>query len=796
MKNAMTFRVFVCRRFFVLVALVCVSSLCYVVAQEQPDREPGAFERVIARTVASRLGDLHYAQRELDDELSERVFREYFELLDPQHVYFLASDVQSFAHQKRQLDDQLGMGRVHFPYEVYDLYLERLADRIEFVEKTVGKGFDLSREETFDPDRADADWPANSDERNDLWRRRLKNLYLTYGLMDQGEYENGNDQDKNDADEDQDAGDGDGGEGEVENDAGEEEEEEEARADSGVLRKTPEQRVLDYHTRQQRFMTGKTTLEVLELYLSALARAYDPHSAYMGPRAEEDFDIHMKLSLQGIGALLSTEDGYVKIVDIIPGGPAERDGRLKPGDRIIEVAQAEEDPVDVINMPLRKVVDMIRGPKGTEVALTVIEAAKGLGGVPVRIDIVRDEVRLQEQEAKAEPIYLDGCGNRVGAADETSDAPAGEVDSDARILLVSLPSFYRDFEGEQNGDKEFKSSTRDVKKLLEPEIAKGLDGLILDLRGNGGGSLQEAVELAGLFFPKGPVVQARYSDGRVKVLRDRDGQSTFSGPLVVLVDRLSASASEIVAAALQDSGRACVVGADSTHGKGTIQTLYHLDREFQRLPAPFNEREPGTVKLTVGKFYRISGGATQLKGVQPDITFEAFADYMELGEANLDNPMPWDSIDPVHHPQRDIVGPYLKTLAERAEARKSRSAEYADLRERISRFAELRRQTEVPLNKSARINYHDRQEAVSDAISSVRGRRDGEEAENDGQNADEDEGTGDSETLWRPDDYVLKEACRVLSDLIRLTAGDGLCPVGDQLAESATNHAPADPHAN
>ncbi|MFW5802385.1 MAG: carboxy terminal-processing peptidase [Verrucomicrobiota bacterium] len=783
--------------------LLVLTLACGISAAKDAPERGDAFERLIARTVAMRLPKMHYSHQKLNDDVSEQFFKEYFNLLDPQRSTFLAEDLESFAHVSERLDNLLQMGRIHFAYEVYELFLKRVKERAQYVESLLDNGVDLTKEEFYVPDRSEADWPADKRERETLWRKQVKNLLLTYSLIDSAEDEESDDDaqedndkdakedeasnaDANDANNAKDESDADTDEsGNGETDA-EEDDPKDTAAKPATTQKTPEERVLNYFNRQQTLFEDRSSIEVLELFLLALAQVYDPHSSYMAPDTEEDFDIHMKLSLEGIGALLTTEDGYVKIADIIPGGPAQRDGRLQPGDRIIEVSQDDENPVDVINMPLRKVVDLIRGPKGSKVVLTVIEAEKGLGAVPVHIDLVRDEVKLKAQEAKAELLPIDECGYPVQAEDD-NDNDNDENQPANRILLISLPSFYRDFEGEKNRDQDFKSSTRDVRRLIEKHATEDdLDGVVLDLRGNGGGSLTEAVDLAGLFFTKGPVVQARYSNGEVRVLRDKDGETVFSGPLTILVDRRSASASEIVAAALQDMGRAVIVGTEATHGKGTIQTLYHLEREFQNLPAPFNEKPPGSLKITVGKFYRINGEATQLRGVEPDIVFPDYSDHLELGERSLSNPMPWSQIDPVKYSRDDSVSPYLERLRQRSRDRRKQSEAYAERMEKINFFGERQKQKRVPLQREARTEYHRQQEEFSERFADKT--PEGILEPSDDEDSDQDE---ESQNIWRLDDYVLVESGRILADLIRLRADKKLCdierqvPLEEELANSS-----------
>ena len=710
--------------------------------------QPKTLERIVGRTVALQLSNLHYRQQRLNDPMSAELFNEYFSTLDHNRYYFLASDIEDFASYRQILDDLLLKGNVDFAYDVYERFLERMEERMKFVRERLNEPFDFSVEESLEADRSDQPWCRTGEELDAAWRLRLKNELLTYQLMD--EVEDDEPAPKSDDVEDD------------ENDeaAGEDGDDPETRAadtDSAAIGgKTPKERVLSFYERRLRQMREKDSIAILEIFLSSLARLYDPHSAYMAPATEEDFDIQMSLHLEGIGAVLTTEDGMVKVVEIIPGGPAARDGRLQAGDRIIAVTQENEEPVDVINRALRKVVRQIRGPKGTTVTLTVIQAEKGLGSVPVKIELVRDEVKLKESEASAELLRIDQTGTNLAGKEKQGDATP--------VLWVDLPSFYMDFEAYHRGDDDYKSSTRDVKRLIEKHADADIQGIVLDLRSNGGGSLDEAVALSGLFFPEGPVVQARYANGRKKVLRDKDGATRFTGPLVILVDHLSASASEIVAAAMQDYGRAVIVGAEQTHGKGTVQTIFHLDRAFRNSPV-LNKLKPGSLKFTMAKFYRITGGATQVKGVTPDVQFESFQDHMELGEGSLPHVLPWDKIKPVEH-QVAVpfnVKPHIPVLQERSRQRRGNSTRYQDLLEDIREFARLREKEEIPLGKEARRARQQKQEEFSGRISARRQER-----------RDPDE----NESLV-PDDFVSQEALHIVLDLIHLSRGESLEAVAE-----------------
>ncbi len=452
-------------------------------------------------------------------------------------------------------------------------------------------------------------------------------------------------------------------------------------------KKSHEQIVKTLSARYKRLLRSWADLDnddVLQLYLSSLANAYDPHSDYMGKAQLENFAISMKLSLFGIGALLRAEDGYCKIESLMAGGPAARSRKLKPGDRIIAVAQKDQEPVDVVDMKLTKIVDMIRGPKGTEVTLTLIPADAADDAQRKQLTLLRDEIKLEDQEAKAKLIELPG--------------PDGQP---TRLGVIDLPSFYASFElNNLKDNSEPRSTSADLAKLIKKLSAENITGLILDLRRNGGGSLEEAIRVAGLFIKEGPIVQVRDTAGDVSVESDRDPAVVYDGPLAVMTSRFSASASEIVAAALQDYGRALVVGDTNTHGKGTVQTIYELNRVPGRFPTNVN---PGALKVTIRKFYRANGESTQVRGVLPDIVLPSPANDMEVGEAALDYPLPWDTIEGARFEKLDRVQPYLDELRRRTEKRQLTSTDYAYIREDIEQFRKALADRSVSLNESIRL---------------------------------------------------------------------------------------------
>ena len=430
-----------------------------------------------------------------------------------------------------------------------------------------------------------------------------------------------------------------------------------------------------------------TATDVLEGYLSSFAGVFDPHSTYMSPQTDEDFTIAISLSLVGIGAVLSIEDGYTKVNEVIPGGPADLDGRLKAGDRIIAVQQKGKDAVDVINMPLNKVVEMIRGEMGTEVTLTILEGSKGLQANPKKITIIRDKVQLKESEASGKIHEIEqknGDKKKIG--------------------VIVLPSFYFDFEAYRRKDPDAKSSSGDVVRILEDFKKQGIDGLIIDLRSNGGGSLLEAINLSGLFIPEGPMVQVRDRKG-IHVEKDQDdGKIYYGGPMIVMTNLFSASASEIFAAAMKDYGRSVIVGERKTHGKGTVQTVSGIDRFLPFFTA--RSFKGGTVKLTNAKFYRINGESTQLKGVVPDIIFPSFTDALEnVGEDKLDYALQWDSISPqkyIRFAGADRLERILPALKKQSEIRVKKNPYFQSLRQNIAEFQRIQKKKSVSLNLEKR----------------------------------------------------------------------------------------------
>lgn len=747
------------RRFAVMATTVFLVVTTFATLQAGDVPQPTGFEQILARIVAQLIETQHYAMNRLDDEVSSQLFDEFFNSLDPKRRFFLSSDIDDFSLFRYQLDDHLKEGRVDFPYVVYKRFLQRVRERIDSAEQRLTEPFDFTLDESILLDRSKEPWPRTTEELDEIWRKHLKNRVLIHKLIEEAAARRDRElQDQEDGTSGEQAG--------IDRDAAADPE---PQTDGGQIPEatepvppSPEERILEAQIRHLRLLEEYDSLEILELYLGSLARVYDPHSTYMAPATEEDFDINMSLSLQGIGAVLTTEDGYVSIVEIIPGGPADRDGRLAAGDRITAVAQGSEDAVDVVNMPLRRVVRMIRGPKGSTVTLTVIKAGQSLSSMPHTIDIVRDEVKLAEREARSERRAINvptPSAGRQGAPEQLEQRD---------IMVIALPSFYSDFGGKRDGKEDYKSSSRDVRNLLHDQSAGDIAGLILDLRGNGGGSLEEAIKLAGLFFKEGPVVQVRSSGNRTEVYRDTTSETVWDGPLVIMVDRLSASASEIVAACIQDYNRAVIVGENATHGKGTVQTVLDLNRFFARHPV-YKDRETGALKFTMAKFYRINGGSTQKRGVTPHIRLPSFHDAMDLGEDRLTHALPWDQIDALDA-QSDIdITPYLAILKQRSESRLERDAAFQEHLALIQDFAALQERTTLTLHKDQRAELQRKEDELMKRIRAEASQRRNRfrRMQDNGEGLDVEDGDEDDDS--RAPDFMLDEAMRIMGDLIWLS---------------------------
>jgi carboxyl-terminal processing protease len=531
--------------------------------------------RQVAITVAKLLEQAHFTRQKLDSSMSRKVLDTYLESLDYTKLFFTQEDIDKI-HQKYDgtLDQDLIVGNVQPARDIYGTFKERVESRAAKIRKLVNENFTFKSTRTVALDRRKEPWPANEQDADNLWRDRIEGELLQEKLN-------------------------------------------KFAIDPGpkAVSKRYDQLVKNLEERDDN--------DVLQLFLNAVAQTYDPHSEYLGKGDLESFEINMRLSLTGIGAELRVEDGYAKIERLIPGGPAQMSGKVNVGDRIAAVSQGKDNFVDVVDMKLEKVVELIRGKKGSTVRLQIIPSDTSDPSKRKVVELVRDNVKLTEQEAKAELIdrtLPDGTTQKLG--------------------WITLPSFYQDMERSRTG----KSTSRDVAALIKRLEQEGIQGLVIDLRRNGGGSLDEAIKMTGLFITQGPVVQVKESGGDIEVLKDRDPSVAYSGPLIILVNKLSASASEIFAAALQDYGRAVIVGDSSTFGKGTVQTLLELGRFIPLLGGSSNDA--GALKLTVQKFYRVAGGSTQLHGVSSDVVLPSLSDNAEIGESALEHPLAYDEVEP------------------------------------------------------------------------------------------------------------------------------------------------------
>ena len=616
----------------------------------------------------------HLRQAPLDEEISARAWTNFLNMLDFDHSYLLQSDVARFDKSRLLLGEQIQRGDVQFAYDVFNLFRQRVQERCAFATNLLAHGFALNVPDEYNWKRKDAPWPKDRAEQDELWRRRIKNEYLSFVVAREIDATQAMHKvaapattNVTDAVVTNHAGSAAQGAG---------------SATNAVLHAPPPptaEEIVGKRYEQYLVVLQDADHEfVLSRYLAAVASAYDPHSEYMSPERMEDFNIDMSLSLCGIGAQLRAEDGAAKIEELIPGGPAARDTReirLCPGDKIIGVGQGSGAIENVLHLPLAQTVRKIRGTKDTKVVLNVISASDPSGASTRLVDLIRDEVKLEEQAAtgRVERITLpDGRERKLG--------------------VVRLPEFYGTMQ-QRPGTPGFRSAALDVMRILARLNSENVEGIVLDLRNNGGGSLREAVELAGAFVRSGPVVQVReVRQVHVLPIPDTDSAVAFRRPMVVLINRISASASEIVAGALQDYGRVVTVGDSQTHGKGSVQTIL-----------PLTEEKYGQLKVTTANYYRISGLSTQLRGVRPDIIIPSVYDTMDLGEDKLPNAMPWTCVPASQYTPVWDINRWLPALRSRSADRLAKSARYAVYCRLVQHLRELNARTSVPLEKKARM---------------------------------------------------------------------------------------------
>lgn len=675
---------------FALLALLVLTVMPARAAELQPDPAQGRVARMLAVSMPLR----HLSREPLGDQISTNALDLFLDSLDFERTYFLASDVASFRLARKELDDQLKTGDVTFAYRVFNLFKTRVANRVAYVKELLDQGFDFTQDESYAWKRKKVDWASDEEAWNQLWRQKIKHEMVARMVAQQLGTEEGA--------------------------AADEEDESTNTASAAEAKLPPAEQIRKSYDRFLTIMQDSDSTWLLERYLNAFTRAYDPHTDYMSPNSQEDFAIGMKLSLEGIGALLSSDEGAARVERLIKGGPAERGGRLKPGDKIIAVAQGDAEPVDVLHWPLSRTVRLIRGEKGSKVVLTVIPAAAPT--TEERIEIIRDEVKLEEQAAKSEVRVLPG--------------PDG---IERRIGIITLPEFYKDMSGGRKGETA-RSSARDVTRLLNELQEQKVEGLVLDLRNNGGGALDDAVEMTGLFIESGPVVQIK-SQRQIHSLSDPNPEVAYTGPLVVLVNRLSASASEILAGALQDYGRAIIIGDTRTHGKGTVQTL---------LPLSNANTNMGSLKVTTASFYRIAGGSTQLRGVEADIVLPSPLSTMEVGEDQLPHAIPWTKTEAAFYERTGEPSEFLPWLARRSEERRSKDPRFSAYTNLLARLAERQQSTEISLNLEKRLELAHSEKELQKQLE------------------ENDPGKDTDEEKKKARDLIMKESLNILCDWLTL----------------------------
>ncbi|MDR2926418.1 MAG: carboxy terminal-processing peptidase [Azoarcus sp.] len=682
-------------------AALFAASLFFAAPASSEIPRPTQIHAETAIASAHLLSRYHYHAPPFNSTLSAQIFDRYLKALDPGHLFFLQTDIDDFAYVRPSLTNAILQGNLDAPFLLFDRYIARVKKMQSIVQELLVGNFDFTVDESFEPDRSEAPWAATDAELREIWRKRVKNDWLRLRLAG-----------KND----------------------------------NAIRQTLLKRYGHALDRSIKLDSD----EVFQLFMNAWAGALEPHTNYLGPRAAEDFAISMKLSLVGIGAMLQERDDYVIVRELIPGGPAQRSGKINVGDRIVGVAQGEKAAmVDVAGWRVDEVVPLIRGKQSSTVVLNILPVDASADGEHRRIPLVRDTIRLESQAASGSIRELRENGQL------------------RKIGIIKLPSFYQDIDARRKSPAQFRSATRDVTRIITEFKRDKIDALLIDLRDNAGGSLDEAVSLTGLFIDAGPVVIQQNSGGQTRIERISAPGMAWEGPLGVLINRASASASEIFAAAIQDYGRGIVIGEDS-FGKGTVQTLIDLD-ELERT----SKRRYGELKMTVAQFFRISGGTTQLHGVSPDIELPSLIDPKSFGESSYDNALPWTRIAPVEFRSAGNVASLLPALALQHEQRVAQDKSFLQFKEKAAELKNLREQKTFSLKESTRQAERTRTKArIKNAESSS------------GENLAEDDEMGDDGLLANERslsnelaaekarkvarDVLLEESANILGDMIGL----------------------------
>jgi carboxyl-terminal processing protease len=625
---------------FVIVGMFRASQSDKITVNTDEGLQPEPIHPRVEQIVYWVLSKSHYQRKDVNDSLSSQFYDNYLDLLDYQRYYFLKSDIDKFEHYRYNFDDAIRTGDLNYAYEIFNIFLKRFEDRNQKIKALVENEFTYTTDEYFNADRSKSPWEETTAGLDSLWKLRIKNEALNLKL---------------------------------------------AGKDWPGVQKTIINRYNNFETRMRQTQSE----DVFQLYMNAFAETFDPHTNYLSPKTSDDFKIRMSLSLEGIGATLRNEDEYTKVVDIVPGGPADKSSLLHANDLITAVGQGEDgELVDILGWRVDDVVQLIRGSKGTKVRLQIIKAGSSLSAPQDTIMITRDKVKLADRAAKADTLHVTNDGRKY------------------TIGVIEIPDFYFDFENMRSGDTSYASTSRDVHRLIRDLQSKHVEGIIIDLRNNGGGFLNEAIELTGLFINRGAVVLVRDAEGRTKVERDPDPGIAYEGPVAVLVDRLSASASEIFAAAIQDYGRGIIVG-EQTYGKGTVQNMIQLNRFL-----PSSDQKLGQIKMTIAKFYRINGGSTQHVGVIPDIVLPSRYNAMDIGESNEKNALLWDEIDATpFQPFSTTLNSEIPRLRERHKLRIDANPEFQAMVEEIHEIEESREEKLISLNEEIRKKQRDEADA-------------------------------------------------------------------------------------
>lgn len=681
-------------RHLIILSTIFCSFTVQASTTEVPVLKPEAEHALTNRAVVHHLYQHHYSRKYLNNEFSEKVYTRYLDILDNTRSYFTQGDINQFEKYRDKLDDAIKTNDLEPAFVIYNRYEQRAIERLDYALALLKGGieqFDFKKDEALELDREKAAWAKSSEDLDQLWRKRIKNTVLNLKL---------------------------------------------AGKEGKEIIELLERR---YESQLNRIKQINSE-DAFQSYMNALTYTFDPHTQYMSPRNSENFNINMSLSLQGIGAVLRSENENTIVERLVPGGPAAKAAQLKPSDKIIGVAQDKEEMVDVIGWRLDEVVDLIRGPKDSTVRLDIVSGS-GQTETHRTISIVRDEVKLEDRAAQSETIEIK------------------RDDKNYKLGIIDIPAFYADFEAKNANDPNFRSTTRDVSKLISKLKEDNIDGLIIDLRNNGGGSLAEVNNLVGLFIPQGPTVQVHYSFGHTQVLADQDPSVLYDGPLVVLTNRLSASASEIFAGAIQDYGRGLIVGSQ-TFGKGTVQTLIPLFR--------------GQMKVTNAKFYRVSGESTQHRGVIPDIQYPEIYDIEKIGESALEEALPWDKIDASKYKPQHSLSSVIPSLEKAHLKRIKDNPDFEYLNEQVEFLKELRNDTSISLNidtrEKERLDTEARRLALENKRRKAKGLKLLDKLEDDA-----DEATpSDPDKKDATEDALLVEGGEILVDFMNTKLGNAL----------------------